>query len=190
MKLSSILKLSPDLASPLLLGAQFTTTIDGKKTGGIIVEVEAYLPDDPASHSFIGQTKRNQSMFKEAGTFYVYTLRHHSLANLVTEGIGRPGAILIRALMPNTGIEIMQDRRGVFDIYRLCKGPGNLAKALSISKEHDGLNIFAPHSLVEVLPLTKPLPVQDIALSPRIGISKNARAPLRFFIKNSKFVSR
>jgi DNA-3-methyladenine glycosylase len=188
MKLQSILSLSPDKAAPLLLGS---TILTSEGCGGIIVEVEAYLPaDDPASHSYIGKTNRNQSMFMDAGTFYVYTLRHHSLANIVTEGTDRPGAILIRAIEPTEGIELMKERRGVEDIKKLCNGPAKLCQALGITKKDDGMNIFDEHAKIRVILPRRHLLKEDVCASERIGISKNRTALLRFSVKGSRFVSR
>ena len=119
---------------------------------GKIVETEAYLIDDPASHSFNGETNRNKSMFMKAGTSYVYfTYGMYHCFNVVTnkEGVGE--AVLIRALEPVEGLEVMKRNRGkkgteFSDARNLCSGPAKLVIALGITKEHDGLDLLSDDS--------------------------------------------
>lgn len=162
-----------------LIGARFT--VDG--VGGVIVETEAYRRDDPASHSFRGPGRSNAGMFGQAGSIYVYrSYGLHWCANIVTE----PGAaVLIRAIEPTDGLAVMAERRGTAEVRLLCSGPGRLTQALGITGAHDGASISAP-------PFRLPWPAMapDIAVGPRIGISRAVDQPWRFGLAGSRFLSR
>lgn len=162
----------------------WTLLVDG--VGGMVVETEAYAPDDPASHSFPGRTTRNETMFGPAGRLYVYrSYGVHWCANAVCceEGVG--AAVLIRALEPLQGLEIMRERRGVEDARLLCSGPGRLTKALGISGLHDGLPLDeAPFEL------RPPGGDVEVVAGPRIGISRAADKPWRYALRGSDYVSR
>jgi DNA-3-methyladenine glycosylase len=164
-----------------LIGA--TLTLDG--VGGVVVETEAYRHDDPASHSFNGQTPRNAAMFGPPGRAYVYrSYGMHWCLNLVC-GAEPGGAVLIRALSPTCGVEVMRARRGCHDVRKLCAGPGRLCQALDVRRDHDSLAMTqAPFSLA--LPTT---PI-DLDVGVRIGISKAVDTPWRFGLSGSPFVSR
>lgn len=152
-------------------------------TGGIIVETEAYRPDDPASHSFSGRTARNRSMFGPPGRSYVYrSYGMHWCLNLVcTSG----SAVLLRALEPVAGMEAMQARRGIEKRSLLCSGPGRLAQALGISREHDGLPLDQPP-----FDLIGGVGARRIMAGPRIGISRAVDLPWRFCLLGSPYLSR
>jgi len=162
-----------------------TLLVDG--VGGKIVEVEAYDETDPASHIYEGRrTPRNESMFGPAGIAYVYrSYGVHWCLNFVcgTEPIG--GAVLIRALEPTTGLAAMVKRRGPFQPKQLCAGPGRLTEALGITKALDGKALDAPP--FSLLPRTdRP----DIAVGPRIGITRGVDLQWRFGLAGSPFLSR
>jgi len=154
--------------------------------GGIVVETEAYDHQDPASHSFRGRTSRNASMFGPAGCAYVYrSYGVHWCLNAVCGTEPSGSAVLIRALQPVAGIEVMQDRRGTSDIRKLCNGPGRLCQALGITAALDGWPLDKPpFALVDR--------AGDVAISAgrRIGITKGAKTPWRFGLSGSVFLSR
>ena len=156
-------------------------TLDG--VGGIIVETEAYLPDDPASHSFRGETPRNAAMFAGPGLSYVYRIygMHWCLNAVCLTG----SAVLIRALEPSAGLDVMAARRGTEEARKLCAGPGRLAQALGITGSHDRLPLIAPPFRLRRAPVR-----HDIITGPRIGISRAADLPWRFGARGSAFLSR
>jgi DNA-3-methyladenine glycosylase len=151
--------------------------------GGMIVETEAYLPDDPASHSFGGPRNRNLHMWSKPGTAYVYRIYGiHFCLNAVC----LPGSVvLIRALEPMHGLARMRERRRLDDPRLLCSGPGRLAQALGIDGGYNGSDMLsAPFRLVP------PSQAAEIAIGTRIGITKAARQPWRFGFKKSPYLSR
>src|SRR5471032_2430421 len=168
--------------APELIGA--TLLVGG--TGGAIVEVEAYHHTDPASHSYGGPTPRNTVMFGPAGVAYVYrSYGIHWCLNFVCEGEGSASAVLIRALEPVSGIAAMRRRRGMVEERALCSGPGKLCQALGVTIKHNGLALdrapFELRSRTE-----KP----EIAVGPRIGLTKAVDKPWRYGLKGSRFLSK
>ena len=163
----------------------------GETVGGIIVETEAYLAaDDPASHSHRGKTARNASMFAEAGTAYIYLIygMHHCF-NVVTSAPGVGEAVLIRAVEPLFGIELMRKRRNKQKLTELCRGPGRLAEAFGFSRALDGASLLSgPIFLHE--PARGERRSFRVGTSARIGISVAVDLELRYFIEGSPFVSR
>jgi DNA-3-methyladenine glycosylase len=158
--------------------------LDG--VGGIVVETEAYAPDDPASHSFPGPTARNASMFGPAGRAYVYrSYGVHWLLNIVcgeSDAVGE--AVLIRALEPTTGVEEMRERRGRERLTELCRGPGRLGQALGVGPDLDGEEIGTGR--LELRIAASPGPIET---TPRIGITRAVDQPWRFALAGSPYVS-
>lgn len=161
-----------------------TVLIDG--VGGRIVETEAYDFTDPASHCFNGQTLRNGSMFGPPAHVYIYrSYGLHWGMNFVCCEEGHGAGVLIRALEPTTGIDIMRQRRGVDDVRLLCSGPGRLCQALGVTHRLNGASLDAPP--FQLLLATEPV---SVVSGPRIGISKAVDVPWRFGLAGSRFVSR
>ena len=155
-------------------------------TSGRIVETEAYLHDDPASHSFRGPTKRNASMFLGPFHAYVYQIYGTSFCVNVSSGPAGTGeAVLIRALEPVEGVELMARRRGVEVVRDLCRGPGRLCAAMGIDRALDGTDLLRGDELW----FAEGSAAGGIGRSRRIGITKAAEHPLRFYEAGSPFVS-
>ncbi len=153
-----------------------------------LVEVEAYAQDDPAAHTFRGKTARNQSMFGQPGRLYVYfSYGVHWCANLVCGPEGYGAGVLLRAAEPLDGIDLMRTARGREALHELCSGPGRLAQALGIDRALDGSDITGGGALTMLDDGSR---ASDVIACPRIGISKNADAPLRFLVAGSRHVSR
>ncbi len=178
-----------------LLGKIIVKKSGSKILSGKIVEVEAYHGDyDQASHAYKGKTKRNEVMFNEGGYFYVYfTYGAHFCANVVVGKKGKGIAVLIRALEPVEGIDVMiKNRFGGKLIhekenYNLTNGPGKLCKAFGINKNHNGTDLIGN----EIYILDQPkLRSNEIGVSKRIGITRSVDLQWRFFIKDNSFVSR
>jgi DNA-3-methyladenine glycosylase len=168
--------------APDLIGA--TLLVDG--VGGRIVEVEAYHHTDPAAHSFRGQTARNSVMFGPAGYAYVYrSYGLHWCLNFVCEPEGSASAVLIRAIEPLHGMTAMRRRRRVLDERLLCSGPGRLCQAVGITAAQNGLAL--DHPPFELHARNGPV---EMAVGPRIGITKAADVPWRYGLKGSRFLSK
>jgi len=158
--------------------------VDG--AGGVIVEIEAYGADDPASHGYRGRTPRNASMFGAAGHAYVYrSYGVHWCLNLVCGVEGVPEAALVRAIEPIHGTETMGQRRGLDDVRLFCAGPGRLCQALAVTGAHDGLRL--DHRPFELIGRDGPV---DVVAGPRIGLTRAQDRPWRFVLAGSKFLSR
>ncbi len=161
-----------------------TLLLDG--VGGRIVETEAYDETDPASHSFRGATARNKAMFGPPASAYVYrSYGLHWCLNFVCREEGRGAAVLLRALEPLAGLDLMRRRRGLDDIRMLCAGPGRLGQALGITGVHDGMPLDrTPFSLRATES------AHQIVSGTRIGIAKGQDIAWRFTVQGSRFLSR
>ena len=159
------------------------------ETAGIIVETEAYEASDPACHAYIGKTARNEVIFGPPGYAYVYlSYGIHSLLNFVTEPEGTASAVLIRALEPTDGIELMRERRGRRELEQLCSGPGKLTEALGVDLSLNGADLFAPPFGLE--PASGEWQAAEVVTGPRIGITKATELPWRYSAAGSRYVSR
>ena len=168
-----------------LLGCTLCHTTPAGRLSGVITETEAYLSDDPASHSYRGPTARNSAMFGPAGHAYFYrSYGLHTCLNVVTglQGVGE--AVLIRSLRPLEGIAQMRKHRGTVPDYMLCNGPGKLCQALSLTLSLNNHPFTLPP-----LTIQKGSSHEEISLSiltgPRIGISRAKEVPLRFWLPTS-----
>jgi DNA-3-methyladenine glycosylase len=184
-----VVKIAEDLLGKILI-----TKFDGATTSGKIVETEAYIGlTDKASHSFGGKrTFRNEHMYAAPGIAYVYICYGmHHLFNVVSNKINVPDAVLIRAVEPLEGIDIMLQRSGKLKLDNtLTKGPGNVAKALGISKQHSGVNLMSNKIFIADARIY--FDANEIAVSKRIGIESAGEAaayPYRFYVRGNKYVS-
>jgi DNA-3-methyladenine glycosylase len=176
---------------PLLLNKLL---VAGSRVGRI-VEVEAYRgAEDPASHAFRGLTPRNASMWGPPGHLYVYfSYGMHWCANVVCQPEGIPHAVLLRALAPVTGLDLMRasrnrgQKRPVSE-RDLCRGPGRLAQALGLTREHDGADLVMGHSGVRLLD-DGVAPPESPGVSVRVGLTRGADFPWRFFVPGERHVS-
>jgi DNA-3-methyladenine glycosylase len=169
-------------AAPELIGA--TLLVDG--VGGVIVEVEAYHHTDPAAHSYNGPTPRNRVMFGPPGFVYVYrSYGIHWCVNFVCEAEGSASAILIRAIEPTHGLDLMRQRRGLDDARALCSGPGKLCEALDITIAYNALPLDAAPFTLHARQT-----VPDVVSGVRIGITKAIDLPWRYGLKGSRFLSK
>ncbi len=171
---------APELARALI-GMQLLIN----KIGGRIVETEAYDRDDPASHTFNGQTARNAAMFGPPGTVYVYrSYGLHWCLNVVC-GVTPGSAVLIRALEPEHGLDLMRERRGQVPDRDLCRGPGRLCQALAVTGTLDGRSLdTAPFTVLNGTGHA------EVVTGRRIGITRGADTPWRFGLSGSRFLSR
>jgi DNA-3-methyladenine glycosylase len=159
------------------------------ETAGVIVETEAYEASDPACHAYIGRTARNEVLFGPPGHAYVYlSYGIHSLLNFVTEREGSASAVLIRALEPTDGVELMRERRGREDIEGLCSGPGKLTEALGVDLSLNGADLLQPP--FELSDRSASWGAVEVVASERIGITKAADLPWRYSSAGSRYVSR
>jgi DNA-3-methyladenine glycosylase len=166
-----------------------TVLLHGGRAGRI-VEVEAYLgQDDRAAHAWHGRTVRTEVLFGPPGHAYVYLIYGmHECLNLVAEPEGRPGCVLVRALEPVSGLEEMRKaRRHAVAVEKLCSGPGNLTRAMAITRQHYGADLTAGPLTIHRTP--KRIRTDEIGVSGRIGIEHGKELPLRFYLKQNKSVS-
>ncbi len=170
-----------------LIGKMLVRMLPEGVAGGRIVETEAYGIGDPAGHAYRGMTPRNRALFLERGHAYVYLAYGSSfMLNVSSETSGVGAGVLIRAIEPTDGITIMQRNRGTERVRDLARGPGRLSAALGIDRRLDGID------LCQVGPLWLGSDGQasdEIGQSKRIGITRAANSPLRFYVRGNGFVS-
>ncbi|MEA3340646.1 MAG: DNA-3-methyladenine glycosylase [Chloroflexota bacterium] len=179
-----------------LLGQRLVRLLDGgdKRLSGRIVEVEVYVGEnDEACHASRGRTERNAPMFGPPGHAYVYFVygMHHCF-NVVTEREGFPAAVLIRALEPLEGIELMRKLRGGRPDLPLTSGPARLCQALDIDRRLDGADLCTPGALL-FLERAAAIPDENVVAGPRIGVRGDEAAltaPWRFYVQDNRYVSR
>jgi DNA-3-methyladenine glycosylase len=184
-----------------LLGKVLVHNRRGVVTSGVIVEVEAYIGEsDPACHAAPGPTKRNEPLYGIPGHAYVYlNYGIHCLVNVVTESHGAPAAVLIRALDPLDGIDVMRRRRAqtmkgrrarvgapLLDTHALCRGPGNLTMAMGITLAENRLDLEGDRLYIE----DRDIPIEARAWGPRIGIRVGTERPWRAWVDRHPAVSR
>lgn len=182
----------PSVVARDLLGM----TLRSPDSAIVIVETEAYAFDDPASHSYAGQTSRNLSMFAAAGTLYVYrSFGVHWCANIVTGPVGEGCAVLLRAGIPVDGVEQMAQRRGRSRTADLCSGPGKLASALGITGDHDGSLLTGPDcGPFELIWDSHTAALAGVTrkshrVGTRVGISRGVETAWRFATGDPKWMS-
>ncbi len=179
-----------------LLGKGLRRVVHGQTMLAEIVEVEAYLGEaDAASHTFLGKTKRNAAMFEAGGTCYVYlSYGMHFCMNVVTREAGRGEGVLVRAVAPLENLALMARNRGIDPaappgrLKTISNGPGKLTEALGVDLKLNGTTYDRPE--LALLDLGTELTPRSIGTSPRVGISLAADLPLRFYIKDSSWLSR
>lgn len=181
------LEVPAETAARRLLGCELLVEINKQKIRVRIVETEAYDQLDEASHTFKGQTKRNEVMYKSAGHLYVYfTYGMHYCCNVVCSSEGTGEGVLIRAVEPIEGYRTIEKRRGMSGV-NITNGPGKVCKALAITLEHNGHDL----SMRPVRLIKKQLLGDDqVTISERVGISKAVHELRRFYITNSPYVSK
>jgi len=197
LKLSQSFYLGSDVVSlsKLLIGKYLFTSIDGLFSGGYIVETEAYNGVvDKASHAFGNRrTKRTETMYHKGGIAYVYLCYGiHEMLNVVVSAENEPRAILIRAIEPTVGIDIMLNRKGMSTLKpNITAGPGSVAKAMGIDRKLNGISLQSDQLWIEDRGLT--FSDDQIAAVPRIGVAyaqEDALLPYRFYVKGNKYVSK
>jgi DNA-3-methyladenine glycosylase len=170
-----------------LLGCILVRDSEEGITAGRIVETEAYLPRDPACHAYGGKSERNATLFGPPHRAYVYQIYgSYFCFNLASERDGEGAGVLVRALEPMQGIELMQKRRATERIRDLCRGPGRLCRAFAIDRSLDGIDLFTyPKLWLAADGARSP----RVRTSPRIGVTQASDRPLRFYAAGNPYVS-
>src|SRR5271168_3152346 len=192
--LRSFYEPSAEVVAPRLLGHWLVRNLPDGPCGGPIVETEAYLADDPASHGFGGERPRNRTIYGPPGHGYVYLIYgFHFCANAVCRRAGCAEAVLIRAIEPVAGLEMMRQNRQAATHVALTNGPGKLCAALAIDRKFDGVDLCDASSPLFIArgPNLARFRRQraPVVISTRIGITKAAGLPLRFYLGGSPFIS-
>lgn len=184
----AVLSSPADEVSPRLLGCLLVRELEGRRLIGRIVETEAYDMQDAASHSYRGQTERTRVMFGPAGRLYVYfTYGMHYCCNVVVGPEGHGAAVLIRAIEPVEGEEVMSENRSGITGIQMTNGPAKLCYSLGIDKALNGHDLHrAPLQLI----INPPVRQEQIVQTIRVGISRAKDVPWRFYLKDNKYVSK
>ncbi|HKU67624.1 MAG TPA: DNA-3-methyladenine glycosylase [Candidatus Baltobacteraceae bacterium] len=178
-----------DLAKALI-GCVLVRDCPDGRSAGRIVETEAYVRDDPASHAYRGETRRNASMFLEPFRAYVYKIYGTSFCvNVTSETPGEGAAVLVRALEPLEGLGLMERRRGTTRVRDLARGPGRLCQALDVDLALDGIDLLRDERLWLAAPHGAAAGRLAVGKSRRIGVTKAAERLLRFYERANPFVS-
>ena len=178
----------PEIVAKELLGKRLFRKLEENFLEGIIVETEAYYGlDDPASRAYHGIKNYNRAMWDEPGIAFIYNVHNNWMFNIVAHQPNQIGAVLIRAIEPRKGIEIMKRNRPVENLFDLTNGPGKLTRALKINKSLNGVTVFSWESKIVIANNKMKF---EIGSSLRIGVRKDLERNLRFFIKGNNFVSR
>ncbi len=174
-------------AARRLLGCELVREIEGQSVRVRIVETEAYDQADEASHTFRGRSRRNDAMFKAAGHMYVYfTYGMHHCCNVVCGKEGYGSGVLIRAVEPLDGVDVIERRRGMTGV-NVTNGPGKVCQALGIDVRHSGHDLAEPPIRLVRMPA---IAAADVTIGPRIGISKAVHELRRFYITGNAYVSK
>lgn len=183
---------SPLIVAPALLGCLLVRRLpDGRILSGVVVETEAYPHGDPALFAYQSPTLRNRVMFGPAGHIYLYaTYRVHLMLNIVCGPSGTAESVLLRALEPRDGKDVMQAHRsGLTDDRLLCSGPGRLTAALGLTvAAFNGKDVCEANCELSFLP--RPVPPPAIVTTTRIGLSRGTDLPYRFSVRGNPYVSR
>lgn len=178
----------PEIVAKELLGKRLLRKLEENLLEGIIVETEAYYGlEDPASRAYRGIKNYNRAMWSTPGVAFIYNVHNHWMFNIVAHEPNQIGAVLIRAIEPTKGIEIMKRNRPVKNLSDLTNGPGKLTIALKINKSLNGIPVISWEN--EIVIANNKMQFK-IGSSHRIGVRKDLKRNLRFFIKENKFVSR
>lgn len=180
----------PDLVAPQLIGAILFRRVAEELLAARIVETEAYLgPEDPASHAYRGPNNKNAAMFGPPGRAYVYPIHAKWCLNTVTEGEGSGTGVLLRAAEPLRGDSFFAARSPGLSRFDWLRGPARLCRAMAIDRSFNHVP-FDDAGTVWIAAPAEPATEEDqIAVSPRIGVTRASEQPLRFFLRGSRFVS-
>ena len=180
---------NPEVVAKDLLGKIIVRRLDDNILSGMIVETEAYYgPGDPASRAYDGMKNFNRLMWLDPGVAFIYNVHKYWMFNVVAHEPGGVGAVLIRAVEPIDGVEIMMKNRGVYDeMIELTSGPGRFTVAFKIDKSLNGTNLTSAENPIYI---TDNKVQFEIKSSKRIGVRADLDRDLRFYIKGNKFVSK
>ena len=178
----------PALVARELLGKLLVLESQGSFLGGVIVETEAYYGlEDPASRAYRGMKDYNRLMWGEPGRVFIYNVHRYWMLNIVAHEAGGVGAVLIRALEPTHGVDVMMTNRPVMDARELTNGPGKLTVALDVDRKLMGMDVTRPDSEIRVFDHEIDF---EVGTSNRIGVSLDLDEELRFYVMGNGYVSR